>query len=129
VFSSAICPVPRVYLQGTHAEILNALPLHEKRFGPFLRAQNNDVGYEFDNGFFSSPDTEVFYTMVRMFRPKLILQIGCGNSTKVIPQAIMDGAFSSVLTCRGRGWQSVLRCNSTAAAGTSTARSLKHWMN
>jgi hypothetical protein len=99
VFSSAAYPVPKGFLQNGYADVLNALPQHEKRFATFLEPADNDVGYQFNNGFFSSPDTEVLYTMVRRFRPKHILEIGCGNSTRIIRQAIIDGAFSSVLTC------------------------------
>lgn len=99
VFSSAIYPVSKVYLQNTHEKILIAVRDHQTRFKTFVRAQENDVGYEFSNGFFSSPDAEVLYTIVRMFRPRHIVEVGCGNSTKIIRQAIIDGGLSAVLTC------------------------------
>src|SRR5438128_4541344 len=98
-FSSAVYPVPKGYLQKLHVEILDALPQHKDRFATFQRTEDNDVGYKFDNGFFSSPDTDVLYTVVRMFRPKTILEIGCGNSTRVMRQAVIDGGFSTVITC------------------------------
>ena len=99
VFSSSIYPVAKALLQSGHSQILSALPNHRKRFGTFHRAQDNDVGFEFDNGYFPSPDAEVLYTMVRLFKPKRILEIGCGYSIRIIRQAILDGGFPTVLRC------------------------------
>src|SRR5262249_26270842 len=39
----------------------------------------------------STPDAEVLYLMVRSLGPKRILEIGSGNSTRIIRQAIVDG--------------------------------------
>jgi hypothetical protein len=69
------------------------------RFRTFHNAADNPVGYQFDNGFYSSPDAEVLYAIVRMLEPRRILEIGCGNSTKIVRQAIWDGEFASDHRC------------------------------
>lgn len=52
------------------------------------------VGYDPDNTFFRSPDAELLYLMVRRLAPKRIIEIGSGNSTRIIRQAILDGGLS-----------------------------------
>ncbi|CDO59063.1 hypothetical protein BN1012_Phect849 [Candidatus Phaeomarinobacter ectocarpi] len=51
--------------------------------------------YEPDNGYFKTPDAEVLYLMVRSLAPDRILEVGCGNSTRIIRQAISDGQLAS----------------------------------
>lgn len=56
----------------------------------FGRPELNDVAYSFDNAYFGSPDTEVLYALMDLYRPKRIVEIGSGNSTRVMRQAILD---------------------------------------
>lgn len=56
----------------------------------FSAAILNGVDYSFDNSYFSSPDTEVLYAMIHVYRPRYMVEIGCGNSTRVARQAILD---------------------------------------
>ncbi|MEN9574430.1 MAG: hypothetical protein RL514_2285 [Verrucomicrobiota bacterium] len=95
-FDEAPYFIPPGFLNSSHRFVLDELPKHQARFTSFRRADTNSVGYRFDNGFYSSPDAEVLYAMVRATSPRQILEIGCGNSTKLIRQAIRDGA----LPCR-----------------------------
>lgn len=53
--------------------------------------------YTFQNNYFSSPDAEVLYAIVREFRPKNIVEVGSGNSTKIMRQAILDGGLDCKL--------------------------------
>ena len=92
-FDEAPYFVPPSFLNSSHRFVLDELPRHQARFASFRQADTNSVGYQFDNGFYPSPDAEVLYAMVRATSPRQILEIGCGNSTKLIRQAIRDGAF------------------------------------
>jgi hypothetical protein len=51
-------------------------------------------GYEPDNNFYQSPDAEILYLMVRKLKPRRIVEVGSGNSTRIIRQAIFDGGLS-----------------------------------
>jgi predicted O-methyltransferase YrrM len=93
-FDRAVYSVPRGFLKSSHAAILEELPKHQQRFTSFQQATANDVGYDLNNGFYTSPDAEVLYAVVRMNRPRRIVEIGCGNSTKIIRQALKDGGLS-----------------------------------
>ena len=47
-----------------------------QRFEDFERPERNATGYSFDNEYFGSPDAEVLYSLIRMHRPKRVIEIG-----------------------------------------------------
>ena len=94
-FEKAVYSVPPGFLNSTHQFVLEELRKHQPRFDSFQQAARNDVGFDFSNGYYSSPDAEILYAMVRAHPPGRIVEIGCGNSTKIIHQALKDGE----LTC------------------------------
>lgn len=52
--------------------------------------EGNSVGYSYHNEHYPSPDAEVLYTIVSTRRPAMFLEVGSGNSTKIVRQAIRD---------------------------------------
>jgi predicted O-methyltransferase YrrM len=97
-FGSAVYPIPDCFRTAQSAGVFADLPKYRSRFESFRDSSLNTVGFQYANGFFTSPDAEVLYTLVRSTRPRQILEVGCGNSTKIIRQAIIDGGFD----CRHR---------------------------
>src|SRR5262249_27915073 len=57
----------------------------------------NSVGFDPDNDYFSRPDAEIAYLMCRAIRPSVIVEVGSGNSTRVMRQAIIDGGLDTEL--------------------------------
>lgn len=57
----------------------------------------NEVDFRNDNGYFDRADADVLYMMVRENAPKQVLEIGCGQSTRVTRQAIIDGGLNTQL--------------------------------
>jgi hypothetical protein len=53
----------------------------------------NPVGYTFDNEYYGSPDAEVLYAMVRTAVPPRVVEVGCGQSTRVTRLAIRDASL------------------------------------
>jgi len=53
-----------------------------------------DVAYEYhrNNGFFETVDAEVAYCMVRHYRPRRIIEVGGGNSTRLLAAALRRNA-------------------------------------
>jgi hypothetical protein len=98
-FEKPVFPLPPAFQSRTFEGILAELPKYRERFDSFANASRNDVGYTYANGFYTSPDAEVLYTVVCKFQPRQILEIGCGNSTRISRQAIMDGKLSTRLVC------------------------------
>ena len=53
-----------------------------------LQSTNHHKGYDFYNGSFSSGDAEILYSAVRHYKPNQIIEIGCGNSSRLIQFAL-----------------------------------------
>jgi len=53
--------------------------------------------YSFRNDYFTSPDAEVAYALVRELGPRRIVEVGSGNSTRLFRQAIEDGGLPTEL--------------------------------
>lgn len=55
----------------------------------------NDTKYAPGNRFFESPDVEVLYLLIRRLRPRIVVEVGCGNSTRITRQATLDGGLAT----------------------------------
>ena len=69
--------------------------------GDLARLKDPEVcqtGYVTPNGYYDSPDSDALYLMVRRFQPERIIEVGCGNSTRVSRQALLDGQIDCKLT-------------------------------
>jgi predicted O-methyltransferase YrrM len=97
-FDQPVFALPKSFSSTAHERVLENLPQHSQRFDSFSKPDTNDVAYTFENGFYSSPDAEVLYTITRMVRPSRIAEVGSGNSTRLFRQAIRDGKLSATLT-------------------------------
>ncbi|MEX0319789.1 MAG: class I SAM-dependent methyltransferase [Ruegeria sp.] len=58
----------------------------------------NQTGYRLGNGYYDSPDADALYLMIRRYQPKQVIEVGCGNSTRVTRQAIIDGGLETKIT-------------------------------
>ncbi len=96
-FNKPVFPLlPAFTLMQPHT-ILKSVRLNLPLLKKFEKVDLNPVKYTFDNPWFTSPDAEVLYTIVTEFRPGHIVEVGSGNSTKIIRQAIMDKNLNSYL--------------------------------
>lgn len=55
---------------------------------PFTAPKRDDLTYSFGNGFFDSGDAEFWYNLIRLRKPKRIIEIGSGNSTLLAIEAV-----------------------------------------
>jgi Methyltransferase domain len=53
----------------------------------------------FEQEWFPGLDAAAAYAMVRQARPRRIIEIGSGHSTRFLAQAIVDGGFATDLAC------------------------------
>jgi predicted O-methyltransferase YrrM len=53
----------------------------------------------FDQSWFPRLDAAAAYAIVRLTRPRRIVEIGSGHSTRFMAQAIQDGSLSTRITC------------------------------
>lgn len=56
------------------------------------------TGYTPANGYYDTPDAEALYLMIRRHAPKRVIEVGCGNSTRVTRQALIDGEIRGTIT-------------------------------
>jgi hypothetical protein len=55
------------------------------------RSKKDDISPYWENPFFTGDDARVAYAMVREFKPRTIVEVGSGNSTKFLRKAIASG--------------------------------------
>jgi len=61
------------------------------------------VGYSYNNGFFETVDAEIAYCLVRHYKPKRIVEVGGGYSSRVLAAALdtnlnLDGVRGELVT-------------------------------
>lgn len=54
----------------------------------FSTVRSSELTYAFDNGFFDAGDAEFWYNLIRLRKPRRIIEIGSGNSTLLAIEAI-----------------------------------------
>lgn len=97
---------------GSHPQLLEIVEEHRKGYESILdscleytetfhgiESSEKDADLPFwNNGFLPGLDIVAIYTMMRLFKPKQYVEIGSGNSTKVVRRAIVDGELNTHLT-------------------------------
>ena len=79
------------------APLADAYAVHASAIERLKNPVTNATGYKVDNDYFTTPDLEALYLMVRTLEPRRIVEVGCGNSTRVTRQAIIDGSLDTEL--------------------------------
>jgi len=51
-----------------------------------------------EQDWFSRLDAAVLYSLIRHHRPRRVIEVGSGHSTRFVAQAVADGAFSCAIT-------------------------------
>jgi predicted O-methyltransferase YrrM len=67
------------------------------------RASMFSVGYRYNNGFFEAVDAEVAYSLVRHYKPRRIVEVGGGYSSRVLAAALdrnhtLEGVRGELIT-------------------------------
>jgi hypothetical protein len=95
-FSSPVLPVLKQFEACDPQPLIHAVSRFRKNTERFSqrRSENN---YSYYNEYFTSPDAEVAYAMIRQRRPKCVIEVGSGHSTKLFRTAIQDGAIHTKL--------------------------------
>lgn len=96
-FDRPTLTVPRCFADASIQTVLDAV--REFRDGIAGLAGSNPVGFQRGNRYFDGYDAEVLYAVVRRFRPRRVVEIGSGNSTKVSRLAVLDGKLTCEIVC------------------------------
>jgi predicted O-methyltransferase YrrM len=90
-------PVRDRFLSTMSEQIVEDVGEYASIFDSWREPSRNSMGFSLANDYFGSPDAEVLYAMLRRLRPRRVIEIGSGNSTRVMRMAINDGGFQSEL--------------------------------
>ncbi|PON15174.1 hypothetical protein C2W62_25195 [Candidatus Entotheonella serta] len=96
-FSKPHFHLPNTFDAMSHHSLLASMSQYQSCFDDFQTGSNANLDYSFNNHFFTSPDAEILYTIIREYKPRTVLEVGCGNSTKLFRQAIHDGQTNTHL--------------------------------
>lgn len=96
-FSQRVFPVPESFRKMNWKKTASLVGEYEKEISKFLHSEKNKVGFSFKNNWYTSPDAEILYSIARDAEPNRIIEIGCGNSTKLFRQAILDENLETTL--------------------------------
>jgi hypothetical protein len=89
-FDRAVFPVPPAFENLETAPLLREVARCGQELDALRDTGSNEVGYTLDNSYFSSPDAEILYAAISLYKPSQVVEVGSGNSTKLIRQAIID---------------------------------------
>lgn len=64
----------------------------------FSAAVRRQQEFTLDNDYFSTPDAEVLYSVVQLFRPARVVEVGSGNSTLLFRLAVEDARIDTKIT-------------------------------
>jgi Methyltransferase domain len=95
-FRLPVFPVLPQFVRCDPSPVLAALGRFKSETRRFS-APVTDTSYSYFNDYFTSPDAEVAYALLRQMAPKRLIEVGSGNSTKLFRQAIKDGGLSTDL--------------------------------
>jgi Methyltransferase domain len=98
-FDRAAFPLLKVFSSFDAGPILHGYTEHREDCRRLLAAGEDPRRYKPINNFFPPADACPTYLVARIFQPKTWFEIGSGNSTRVVRQAITDGKLSTNLIC------------------------------
>ena len=78
------------------AEVMQAIEAHR---ADLLAILAGDGPAGFDQDWFPRLDAAAAYALVRRERPRRIVEIGSGHSTRFLAQAVIDGALATEIVC------------------------------
>jgi predicted O-methyltransferase YrrM len=96
-FDAPVYALPPGIAEFDATPLREGLAAHGGALARLKDPARNDTGYTPGNGYYESPDADVLYLMIRRFAPKQVVEVGCGNSTRVTRQAIRDGRLATRL--------------------------------
>jgi predicted O-methyltransferase YrrM len=96
-FEKPVFPVLNQFKDCDPSLILAEVAKHEKQFAEFAAAPRGGDVFSFANDYFTSPDAEILYAIVHLYKPRKVVEVGSGNSTLLFRQAITDAHLNTRL--------------------------------
>lgn len=92
-------PALRPLFEAAHPRFHGVLEAIEAHAGDLRRIRDGKGPARFDQAWFPRLDAAAAYAIVRGTKPRRIVEIGSGHSTRFMAQAVADGGLSTQITC------------------------------
>jgi len=92
-FEGAVVPVLSQFEACDPSQLLADVHKRENEF-----TEATQGSYSIKNSFFTTPDAEILFSMVHIFRPGKVIEVGSGNSTRLFRAALNSAKLDCVLT-------------------------------
>ncbi len=84
--------------ENNQLKLLEKLNFKNELIEQNLQQGSNNFKFRFDNGSFEKGDAEIYYQIIRYFKPKKIIEVGSGHSTLIALEAIKKNENENVKT-------------------------------
>jgi hypothetical protein len=64
---------------------------------PYEKPANDEISFYFGNDQFSHADASLYYALLRRFRPRRVVEVGAGHSTKLAALALRENGAGRIL--------------------------------
>ena len=96
-FKNPIFPILPQFTRCDPSIVFEKVKRDEDQFAALLTGTGQN-GFELDNDYYTTPDAEVLYSIVQIYRPQQIIEVGSGSSTHLFRCAIRDAQLVTRLT-------------------------------
>jgi predicted O-methyltransferase YrrM len=96
-FDKAIFPVLPQFRACDPSRVLQQIRRDQPRFAEIVNPATLDA-FPLKNDYCTTPDAEVLYAVVQLYRPARIVEVGSGYSTQLFRRAIGDAGINTHLT-------------------------------
>ncbi len=95
-FDKPVFPILPQFKACNPSTVFEQIKRDEKRFGEIVKPDKENA-FPLTNDYYTTPDAEVMYAIVQMYRPARIVEIGSGYSTQLFRAAIQDAGLNTKL--------------------------------
>jgi predicted O-methyltransferase YrrM len=96
-FDKAVFPVLPQFTACDPSPIFQQIRHDESGFAKLVDAENANA-FPLKNDYYTTPDAEVLYAIVQLYRPARIVEVGSGNSTHLFRLAVKDAGLGTHIT-------------------------------
>jgi hypothetical protein len=96
-FDIPVFPVLPQVMGCDPSRILQEIGRATARFDSFGRPEGDD-GFQLDNHYYGTPDAEAAHAIVHLYKPRRIVEIGSGNSTRLLRASAKDAGLDTRIT-------------------------------
>lgn len=84
--------------ESVQVNTISTMATYAHEFDPAQDPSDDGVHFGWKNGMFSNVDAMAYYCMLRHIKPRLVLEVGSGHSTRVAAQALEENGGGEIVS-------------------------------